>query len=233
MKQSNEISNLTKALLKAQSQMGAAAKGSKNPFFKSSYADLPTVMEVVKGPLNENGVIVLQPSTNKEGKNFIETTLIHAETGEYISSDTEVVSATKFDKEGREVVDPQSFGAAQTYARRFGLQAMLFIPAEDDDGNYASGKTNAYGKATTSANVASNSTVTQAKVQSTPTAADPKALAQAAAAPATTNEVALDDAKPFGDTKTVAPLVKSSFRKTPKATTPVVTTPATEGGWDA
>jgi len=136
MNNSESIKNLTKALLTAQRNMGKAVKGAKNPYFKSTYADLPTVMEVVKEPLNEAGIIVLQPASYRDGKNFITTTLIHAETGEYMSSETEVV-CTKAN-------DPQAFGAAQTYARRFGLQAMLFIPAEDDDGNYASGRTNSY-----------------------------------------------------------------------------------------
>lgn len=141
MKTSESIKNLSKALLKAQAQMGAAKKDSKNPFFKSNYADLPAVMEVVKAPLNEAGIIVLQPASHRDGKNFITTTLIHGETGEYMESETEVVSAKSN--------DPQAFGAAQTYARRFGLQAMLFIPAEDDDGNYASGRTVERTKATT------------------------------------------------------------------------------------
>jgi hypothetical protein len=141
MKTSESIKNLSQALLKAQMQMGAAKKDSKNPFFKSNYADLPTVMEVVKGPLNEAGIIVLQPASFRDGKNFITTTLIHGETGEYMESETEVVSAKQN--------DPQAFGAAQTYARRFGLQAMLFIPAEDDDGNYASGRTVEKAKAAT------------------------------------------------------------------------------------
>lgn len=132
LKTSESIKNLSKALLKAQSQMGAAKKDAKNPFFKSTYADLPTVMEVVKLPLNEAGIVVLQPSSHHDGKNFITTTLIHSETGEWMQSETEVVSA--------KANDPQAFGAAQTYARRFGLQAMLFIPAEDDDGNMASGR---------------------------------------------------------------------------------------------
>lgn len=132
MKTSESIKNLTKALLSAQAKMGSAVKGSKNPFFKSNYADLPTVMEVVKEPLNESGILVLQPASFIEGKNFISTTLIHGETGEYISANTEVICAKQN--------DPQAFGAAQTYARRFGLQSMLFIPAEDDDGNYAAGR---------------------------------------------------------------------------------------------
>lgn len=136
MANSESIKNLTKALLAAQKNMGKAVKGSSNPYFKSKYADLPTVMEVVKEPLNEAGIIVLQPASYHEGKNFITTTLIHAETGEFMSSETEVICS--------KANDPQAFGAAQTYARRFSLQSMLFIPAEDDDGNYASGRTNSY-----------------------------------------------------------------------------------------
>ena len=58
--------------------------------------------------------------------------MLHAESGEYIESETEVICA--------KVNDAQNFGAGQTYARRFGLQSMLFIPSEDDDGNYASGR---------------------------------------------------------------------------------------------
>jgi len=162
MKTSESIKNLTKALLTAQTQMGSAKKDSKNPFFKSNYADLPAVMEVVKGPLNDAGIIVLQPATFFEGKNFITTTLLHAETSEWMSSETEVVCAKQN--------DPQAFGAAQTYARRFGLQAMLFIPAEDDDGNYASGRTNA-------------STAKPAQATTTPVASAPPAPAQTTEAP--------------------------------------------------
>jgi hypothetical protein len=174
---SSEIKNLTKALLKAQMQMGSAVKGSKNPFFKSNYADLPTVMEVVKGPLNDAGIIILQPASHKDGKNFITTTLIHAESGESISSETEVICA--------KANDAQAFGAAQTYARRFGLQAMLFIPAEDDDGNYASGRTTTQ---------ATNRTATAA---SAVTAASPVA-----------------NVAPAGATSTPpAPMKTSSFRK--------------------
>jgi hypothetical protein len=156
MKTSESIKNLTKSLLKAQTQMGSAKKDSKNPFFKSTYADLPTVMEVVKAPLNDAGIIVLQPASNRDGKNFITTTLIHGETGEFMSSETEVVCA--------KANDPQAFGAAQTYARRFGLQAMLFIPAEDDDGNYASGKTS-YRSNSTEAKATTTATIATASAQ--------------------------------------------------------------------
>lgn len=190
MTNSESIKNLTKALLAAQKNMGKAVKGAKNPYFKSTYADLPTVMEVVKEPLNEAGIIVLQPASYHDGKNFITTTLVHADSGEWMSSETEVV-CTKAN-------DPQAFGAAQTYARRFGLQSMLFIPAEDDDGNYAAGRTNSYTAPKTTTTVTSTVS-TEAEETTVTEAAKPK----------------------------VEPLKKSSFRK-PKTETVVPMTQAEE-----
>jgi ERF superfamily protein len=133
MNKSESIINLSKALLKAQKVMGGAVKDSKNPFFKSTYSDYGSVLEVVKGPLNENGILVLQPHVNDPGQPYVETILIHAESGEFLSSCTPVVCA--------KANDPQAMGSAITYARRYGLQSLLSIPSEDDDGNAGSGKT--------------------------------------------------------------------------------------------
>lgn len=196
-KSSESIKNLSKALLKAQTQMGSAKKDSKNPFFKSTYADLPTVMEVVKTPLNEAGIIVLQPSSHRDGKNFITTTLIHSDTGEWMESETEVVSA--------KANDPQAFGAAQTYARRFGLQAMLFIPAEDDDGNTAAGRTPSVQPVPKYTNTANIVTVNAVNVN-----AEFDAIPNPTASVASTPAVA-----------------KSTFRKTKPVTTSNATAPAT------
>jgi len=212
MKTSESIKNLTKALLQAQKQMGAAVKGNKNPFFKSNYADLPTVMEVVKEPLNEAGIVVLQPSSNRDGKNFITTTLFHGETGEWMSSETEVVSAKQN--------DPQAFGAAQTYARRFGLQALLFIPSEDDDGNSISDRD------------------TKSQARPTPTATTTAAPTAKAVAPTTTNVNAEFDAIPApsktetAPTTTMEPLKKSSFRNKAAPKPVAAATSTDENGWN-
>lgn len=200
----NNISNLTKALLNAQKQMGSASKEAKNPFFKSKYADLPTVMEVVKGPLNENGIIVLQPASFSEAtqKNYISTTLIHAETGESITSNTEVICSKPN--------DPQAFGAAQTYARRFGLQAMLFIPAEDDDGNTAAGRSNSQGKPAP--------TVTTTPSVSTGSAAKPAALVATQSLPVGSVQAAATPAEPFKKTTSFSKKKKEESTPTPVAT---------------
>jgi hypothetical protein len=214
MKTSESIKNLAKALLEAQRQTGAAVKGSKNPFFKSNYADLPTVMEVVKEPLNNAGVLVLQPSSNRDGKNFITTTLVHAESGEWMQSETEVVSAKQN--------DPQAFGAAQTYARRFGLQSLLFIPAEDDDGNSISNR---------------DAKPTYTRQTPTPTVNPPSnpiaSPAQVGKASNTINVNAEFDAIKKPEATTLAPLKTSSFRKPAKAApTKATEAPTTEAASD-
>lgn len=134
MKTSESIKNLAKALNKAQAEMGAVVKGSDNPFYKSKFADINDVIKTVKEVLNSNGITYLQPLkvTDVAGEKVtvVETVLLH-ESGEFMSSETEVVVKDKS--------DPQKYGASITYSRRFGLQSMVGLPAEDDDGNTASG----------------------------------------------------------------------------------------------
>jgi hypothetical protein len=137
MKTSESIVNITKALLTAQRNMEAAVKGSKNPYFKSSYADYNSVLEACKGPLNEVGIVILQPHTTDERGTFVQTILIH-ESGEYITSETKVSV--------KQENDPQALGSAITYARRYGLQSLVSLPAEDDDGEKAMYRNDSFSK---------------------------------------------------------------------------------------
>lgn len=132
MVMSNTITKISAALLKAQAKMGAAVKDSKNPFFRSSYADLNSIREASHPSLNDAGITVLQPIVQKDGKSFVRTLLLH-ESGEYLGSDTEVVTAKQN--------DPQAYGSAISYARRYGLQAFISLGAEDDDGEKAMSRT--------------------------------------------------------------------------------------------
>lgn len=131
MIKSDTIQKVSAALVKAQSEMGNASKGSANPFFKSKYADLNSIREACLPALFANGLSVMQPTVVVDGKNYIETLIIH-ESGEYIGGHTEIVYA--------KLNDAQNFGAGTTYARRFGLQSLLCIGAEDSDGEEAVGR---------------------------------------------------------------------------------------------
>lgn len=110
-----------KRLIKAKTEMGAVKKTANNPFFKSKYADLSTILEVVEPPLLENGLTILQPI--KDGK--VSTIITDGTTS--IESSIEIGNFNK----------PQDLGSAITYYRRYTLQSLLAISAEDDDGNRA------------------------------------------------------------------------------------------------
>lgn len=120
---------ISKAILEAQKEMGNASKGSQNPFFKSRYADLNAIREACMPSLHKHGISVLQPTVHIDGKNFIKTVLLH-ESGETFEGLTEIIYS--------KTNDAQAQGSGITYARRYGLQSLLNIGAEDDDGNKAS-----------------------------------------------------------------------------------------------
>jgi len=136
MKRSEQIGKIMPALLKAQKKIGAAKKGADNPFFKSKYADLGSVMEACKEPLNDEGISIIQSPTlvknelTGESESIVETLLIH-ESGAFVSSEMKLI----LDKQ-----DMQKLGSAISYAKRYTLQALAFIPSADDDANKASGK---------------------------------------------------------------------------------------------
>lgn len=130
MNSSPTLTKISPALLKAQAAMGNAKKDAVNPFFKKSYADINSVREAIIPALNENGISIIQPTCVIDGITYIETVLLH-ESGEYISSLTPVI----VDK----VNDAQRHGSGISYARRYALQSIANIGAEDDDANLASG----------------------------------------------------------------------------------------------
>ena len=128
MERSEKIINLTKALHLFHSEMGKIAKSSNNPFYKSKYADLPTILDAIAEPLHKSGLVILS-IPDGEGLTII---LSHAETGEYISANA-IMKPVKN--------DPQAIGSAITYQRRYSIGAILNLNIdEDDDGNKASGK---------------------------------------------------------------------------------------------
>jgi hypothetical protein len=127
------MENISKALVKAQSEMSNPVKGSNNPFFKSKYADLNSVREAILPVLNSNGIAVLQPTVSIEGKNYVKTVLLH-ESGETFEGLTEIM----YNKPN----DAQAQGSGISYARRYGLQSLVCVGAEDDDGNAATPQNN-------------------------------------------------------------------------------------------
>ena len=127
MKSSESINELASALCAAQSQMGGAVKDSANPFFKSSYADLTSVIKAIKQPFADNGLSYTQfPVTDENGMGVC-TRLMHV-SGQWLE-DQFILPMVKR--------DPQAGASSLTYARRISLSAIAGIPTADDDAESA------------------------------------------------------------------------------------------------
>ncbi len=123
------MKGIATALAKAQANMGKAHKQANNLHFRSKYADLGNVMDACLPALNEAGIALIQPTGEDEHGRFVETILIHGESGEILTCRVPLIVSKN---------DMQVYGSAVTYARRYGLMAMAGIAPEDDDGHAAS-----------------------------------------------------------------------------------------------
>lgn len=129
------MKQIAMALVKAQKEFAPALKTNSNPYFKSKYADLSVCIEAVIDALHNNGIALIQRNHDCESGVKIETILLH-ETGEEFSGGILHVPALKN--------DPQAYGSALTYARRYSLMATCGIAPEDNDGNRATASVESY-----------------------------------------------------------------------------------------
>ncbi len=128
--ESAELHKLFEALAKAQLEMEVAKTDSINPYFKSRYADLASVVKASRPFLSKNGLCVIQRTvTTEEGKVFLYTRLCHS-SGQWIESNM-AVNPPK--------ADIQTMGSYLTYLRRYMYSAVVGVVAsdEDDDGEVA------------------------------------------------------------------------------------------------
>ena len=114
-----------KRILNVQKQIGTLGKNAKNPFFKSAYLDLTTLIEHVTPLLNEQGLVLLQPLSG----DTVTSAIMDSENGDVIASSSLTLP---------NISDPQKLGSAITYFRRYTLKSLLAIAEVDDDGNLAS-----------------------------------------------------------------------------------------------
>ena len=126
MDKSESIKEIATALCKFQGEVDKIKKTELNPFFKNKYADLSSILDVIKRPLTDCGLSFVQFPVGKYG---LDTMLMHA-SGEWICASYEM-------KPTRD--DPQGAGLVITYQRRYALGAILGLNIDnDDDGNKGS-----------------------------------------------------------------------------------------------
>jgi len=116
--------NLYTKLNEVKKEIGAISKDATNPFFKSKYFDINSLLKHVEPLLQKNGLLLLQPII--KGEVFSE--VIDIESGESVTSS---IPLPQMD-------DPQKLGSAVTYYRRYTLQSLISLQSEDDDANSAS-----------------------------------------------------------------------------------------------
>jgi hypothetical protein len=122
---------LSAAMARAFAQIEGAIKGKTNPAFRSKYADLAAVVDAVKPALAAHGLWFRQVLHRVDGGVCVETVIHHESGGELWCGPLYLPAAKQ---------DPQGYGSALTYARRYSLMAAFGVPAEDDDGNASSGR---------------------------------------------------------------------------------------------
>ena len=118
--------NIYKKLFEAKKEIGKISKDSTNPFFKSKYFDINALLEHVEPILQKHDLLILQPIKN----GLVTTQIVDTENGAMVESEIALTNIT----------DPQKRGSEITYYRRYTLQSLLGLQAEDDDGNKASQK---------------------------------------------------------------------------------------------
>ena len=115
--------NVNEKLFNLQQEIGTISKDTNNPFYKSKYFDINSLIKQLQPLLKKYRLLLLQPI--EEDTVYSKLICIDGTGG--------VISALKLP----EINDPQKLGSAITYYRRYTLASLLGLQAEDDDGNLA------------------------------------------------------------------------------------------------
>jgi len=124
--QSEEINEVAGALSLAQGDMAPAKKTGSNTFFKSTYADLNSVIEATRFPLSANDLSMIQYCDD----GYVVTQLMHS-SGQWLRGRMRITPKDN---------SPQAIGSALSYARRYSWQMMVGLASADDDGEAAMGR---------------------------------------------------------------------------------------------
>jgi hypothetical protein len=120
------------ALAAARLEFTPAAKHGSNPHLKNRYATLSSIVEACEAALSRHGLTFSQPIVQTPNGPLLRTILVHLESGERIESDCPLL----YDVDSK--LNPmQALGSAITYARRYGLESLLGLMRDHDDGEGA------------------------------------------------------------------------------------------------
>ena len=129
-----KIQNIYQKLNNFRVKVEAIRKDKENPYHKSKYADINTILETITDKLSEVDLIDVDTTKiDENGQLWLETKLININNPEeFLKIETPLLMKDKN--------NPQALGSALTYARRYNRVTLLGLEQEDDDGNTAAGK---------------------------------------------------------------------------------------------
>lgn len=121
-------------IAKVINEIGVLVKTETNPFFKSKYLDINALLEQLQPLLEKHKLTVIQPLSSLIDNSHNNCPAL--ETRVYDGEKEIVHSSIPLPN----IQDPQKMGSAITYYRRYALQSLFLLRAEDDDANMGSGK---------------------------------------------------------------------------------------------
>ncbi len=121
------MKNIYNKLYQVKQEVGAISKDSKNPFFNSKYFDINSLLKHVEPILHKHNLLLTQPIED----NNVMSVITDIDSEECVGSSIPLPN----------IQDPQKLGSAITYYRRYTLQSLLSLQAEDDDANMVSQST--------------------------------------------------------------------------------------------
>ena len=126
------MSNIYKKIGKLRSSIDVIKKDSKNPFYKSNYADINSIEKLVEPIEAEVGLThIVKSSVTEDGRQHLTLIVADVDSGETLESTLEIIL---------EKDDMQKLIAGHTYGRRGLLVSFYSLEAEDDDGNSLASK---------------------------------------------------------------------------------------------
>ncbi|MDX5592538.1 ERF family protein [Pseudovibrio sp. SPO723] len=128
---SDKQSSIISALMDVHKSVTSVGKDGRNPHFKNNYATLENVIMTLRDACNEHGIIIQQFSGKCVDNSLTIITRITHTSGEWQQSETEIPMTKR---------DPQQYGSALTYGRRYALLAAFNLPTVDDDAEKAMGR---------------------------------------------------------------------------------------------
>lgn len=121
----SKTKSINEKLFELQLELGGISKDAKNPFFKSKYFDINSLIQQLQPYLEKHRLLLLQPI--EEDSVYTKIICLDGTGAVYSSIKLAMLN------------DPQKMGSQITYYRRYTLGSLLALQAVDDDANLASG----------------------------------------------------------------------------------------------